>query len=898
MSLASPYQEHYYIADGETTRFSFGEYFSAPTSANVKCIIYFEDGTSCVPSFNADITTGYIDIIALTTPDGQVLNAPPAGSTVRVFRDTPEQQNVTASQLQNYTAKQLEKVFDSIVAMIQEVSYSDKHKTLRLTETQRDVFLAFLKEANDDALLYWDNETKTIVPTDFVRQDVVRMSGGLFFRMKHDSQLRPYLEWSINGQTDWHSLNWQSAKDVADEAKEIAEEARDIAQSAKDVADDAKDVADEAKEIAEGIDGKAQQALDNSVEALETAEEAKEMIQDQIIVRSATIPTASADLVGKAYQYSGTTNGVYTHNYIYECVAQTTTETLIMFDPVSTGKLAFDYQNHSVYDLFERIAAIETTFNAEDVVTGSFRLDKANELWYISGYDANGDALFTDFTVEATGGEYCLDDYGYIYTFPFPQDYEDEHTEDFRITQNTQTDYVWQRSDVQPDRIAQIQALQAEVSDIEALIPAQATPQNQLGDKAFINSSIATNTANFIGTFNSVAELEAYSGTVTNNDYAFVIGTDLAGNTTYNRYKYNANTQQWIYEYTLNNSSFTADQWAAINSGVTASDVSKARSAVQPSDVGNGTITITQGGTTKGSFTTNQDGNTTIDLDAGGSGSDFDLFDTKWRDATTNNTRWLLSDGNWKTNTNAYQHLVDDVEEFSTATQNANLGANLWRALAWDGTKFVALSYTGYISTSTDGTTWTTAIQNTNLGNNNWHALAWDGTKFVALGRDGYISTGNPNIQTETVAGVTVTYYQADDGHKICPASQESNVTAIYNATGGAWYYIIDTTNQRFKLPRSKHNKYADSLGVVGNGIILGLTNGTINGGLFESSGSPYEITARTGAYGQTVGSDTGTGTILSKTLGVTTDPTKSGIIAQQTQDTDQYKYLYFYVGN
>ena len=231
MSLPAPYQEHYYIADGVTTSFSFGEYFTAPASANVKCIVYFEDGTSSVPAFTVNIVTGFINITALTTPDGQVLNAPPAGSSVRVFRDTPEQQNVTASQIQNYTAKQLEKIFDSIVAMIQEVSYSDKHKTLRLTETQRDVFLSFLKEANDDALLYWDNESKTITPTDFVRQDIVRMSGGLFFRMKHDAKLRPYLEWSINGQTDWNSLNFFAQVDAAKEAKEIADEALTLAQS-------------------------------------------------------------------------------------------------------------------------------------------------------------------------------------------------------------------------------------------------------------------------------------------------------------------------------------------------------------------------------------------------------------------------------------------------------------------------------------------------------------------------------------------------------------------------------------------------------------------------------------------------------------------------------------------
>lgn len=57
-------------------------------------------------------------------------------------------------------------------------------------------------------------------------------------------------------------------------------------------------------------------------------------------------------------------------------------------------------------------------------------------------------------------------------------------------------------------------------------------------------------------------------------------------------------------------------------------------------------------------------------------------------------------------------------------------------------------------------------------------------------------------LQSETVAGIAVQFYLADDGHKICPASEESNVLAIYNKTGNAWYYIIDTTNQRFKLPR------------------------------------------------------------------------------------------------
>lgn len=117
----------------------------------------------------------------------------------------------------------------------------------------------------------------------------------------------------------------------------------------------------------------------------------------------------------------------------------------------------------------------------------------------------------------------------------------------------------------------------SDISDIKDLIPNDASSSNQLADKNFVNSSISTNTANFIGTFNSVAELEAYSGTLTNNDYAFVIVIDESGNTAYDRYKYTDATTpaSWVFEYELNNSSFTADQWASINSLATSSKIAQ-----------------------------------------------------------------------------------------------------------------------------------------------------------------------------------------------------------------------------------------------------------------------------------------------------------------------------------
>lgn len=111
--------------------------------------------------------------------------------------------------------------------------------------------------------------------------------------------------------------------------------------------------------------------------------------------------------------------------------------------------------------------------------------------------------------------------------------------------------------------------------------PTSTNPVTNAAIVAFVNSSISTETAHYIGDFNSVADLEAYTGTVTNNDYATVIETDSVGNTIYKRYKYNGTTEQWLYEYSYNNSTFTAAQWAAINSLFTAEDKTTFTSLVQ-----------------------------------------------------------------------------------------------------------------------------------------------------------------------------------------------------------------------------------------------------------------------------------------------------------------------------
>ena len=140
-----------------------------------------------------------------------------------------------------------------------------------------------------------------------------------------------------------------------------------------------------------------------------------------------------------------------------------------------------------------------------------------------------------------------------------------------------------------------------DIDDIEALIPAAASDENQLADKEYVNSSISTATATYRGSFNEVNDLSLTTdatheqiatalagaiGTADNNDYCFVqIPTSDAAPTqiaSIERYKFNGTA--WAYEYTLNNSGFTAAQWAALNSGITSGLVAKL-SALPTNDV-------------------------------------------------------------------------------------------------------------------------------------------------------------------------------------------------------------------------------------------------------------------------------------------------------------------------
>lgn len=136
-------------------------------------------------------------------------------------------------------------------------------------------------------------------------------------------------------------------------------------------------------------------------------------------------------------------------------------------------------------------------------------------------------------------------------------------------------------------KIGQIATNANDIDAIEALIPSQATANNQLADKAFVNSTVQTGTANFRGNWVTWADVPtqasdypldyAQSRTPTVNDYLVV--QDASGypldtlEGTW-RFKYSGDwttngKNGWHPEYQVNETPFTSAQLDAINSGAT-----------------------------------------------------------------------------------------------------------------------------------------------------------------------------------------------------------------------------------------------------------------------------------------------------------------------------------------
>ena len=174
------------------------------------------------------------------------------------------------------------------------------------------------------------------------------------------------------------------------------------------------------------------------------------------------------------------------------------------------------------------------------------------------------------------------------------------------------------------------------------------------------------------------------------------------------------------------------------------------------------------------------------------------ILSWEWDDHLRNDVQWLRGDTfSWQDGgvyEQAYNHLVDDYDSANWIIITG--GTKYIRASGYDTSKGL-YDYYGWKEYEGSDVVYTVDTQSPQINTAVYHSTS------ISLPPVYANVTDTPFIQ-ETIENITVICRVGTDGHKICLPGQESNVAAIYNATGVAWYYILDTTNQRFKLPRTK----------------------------------------------------------------------------------------------
>lgn len=276
------------------------------------------------------------------------------------------------------------------------------------------------------------------------------------------------------------------------------------------------------------------------------------------------------------------------------------------------------------------------------------------------------------------------------------------------------------------------------------------------------------------------------------------------------------------------------------------------------------------------------------------------LFDVKWIDYELSDMSWLRADTfSWQDGTvytNAYQHLVNDFYEVAVASIVHMTSATTFDRFYRDFTNDVIINNVQYYAwKKSNGSIVLTTSQGPGVGDDVYNISA---TSVIWQ-----ISAISSGAQSETIDGTTITYYVARDGHKIVLVGEENDVTAIYNSTGVAWYYILDIANTRFKLPRTKFgfNGYRDA---VGNYIEPGVPN--ITGSFYRDAVTRYKGGFANSVTGAFTASDNQSpeldgGGLSANGFGlVNLDASLSSSVygnSTTVQSPATQMYLYFYVG-
>ena len=197
-----------------------------------------------------------------------------------------------------------------------------------------------------------------------------------------------------------------------------------------------------------------------------------------------------------------------------------------------------------------------------------------------------------------------------------------------------------------------------------------------------------------------------------------------------------------------------------------------------------------------------------------GSSISIPLLTSVWQDHKINDISWLCADTfSWQSGlvyTAAYNHLLQEYNSCADASDCGvfYIGEDSIHIGNWKvGSAKTCIRNSSYDYTENNTTYYAWAYGDTVIA-----GLLLDGIYTLSetpqegdsifYSVNGVMFDTNKKIKT-TLLENNVEYFLASDGHKIALANQENNVLNNYLAVGIAWFYILDITNTRFKLPRS-----------------------------------------------------------------------------------------------
>lgn len=226
IDTTNSYQE--YVADGTTAYFTFD--FNYNTNRPQDIVVGRRTGDDTYEVVGAE----YYQIIPnaasnggqvrfIQNPSGSQVEdwVQPAGTVIRISRVSLDTSDATWQIGLDMTS--MIALFDRLFRLVQE-NKGGFDNTIKTFETQHGVSLFEMLAAHNNRLLFWNNDDKTITPTDFPKEDVVRAVNGLFFRISTNEEGVHYLEWSANGESDWSGIDITAVGSVATEALAKANE--------------------------------------------------------------------------------------------------------------------------------------------------------------------------------------------------------------------------------------------------------------------------------------------------------------------------------------------------------------------------------------------------------------------------------------------------------------------------------------------------------------------------------------------------------------------------------------------------------------------------------------------------------------------------------------------------